>query len=84
MRATAAFLIGGAIGYLLGTESGREQLDKLRDQAKTLWEDPRVQDTVAEGQKRATEFVRDNAPAVKEKVADAVRSAGDAVRNATA
>lgn len=83
MRATAAFLIGGAVGYLLGTESGREQLDKLRDQAKNLWEDPRVQDTVADGQKRATEFVKDKAPAIKDKVTGAVRSASDNVRHAT-
>lgn len=83
MRATAAFLVGGAIGYLLGTEAGRERLDKLRDQAKTLWEDPRVQETVADGQKRATEFVKDKAPVIKEKVAEAVRSASETGRHAT-
>ncbi len=83
MRATAAFLVGGAIGYLLGTEAGREKLDKLRDQAKNVWDDPRVQETVADGQKRAAEFVKDRAPVIKEKVTDAVRSASDNVRHAT-
>ena len=46
MRAKAAFLVGGAVGYVLGTRAGREQFERIRGQAQRLWEDPRVQGTV--------------------------------------
>ena len=80
MRVKAAFLIGGAVGYVLGTRAGREQFEKIRSSAKTLWEDPRVQDTVSDVEQRATEFVKDKAPDLKDKVTGAVKSATDAVR----
>ena len=79
MRTKAAILIGGAVGYVLGTRAGREQFEKIRSSAKSLWEDPRVQDTVSE----ATDFVKDRAPEVKDKVGGAVKSASDAVRSKT-
>ncbi|WP_024287957.1 YtxH domain-containing protein [Cellulomonas sp. KRMCY2] len=80
MRAKAAFVIGGAVGYVLGTRAGREQFEKIRLQAKRVWEDPRVQETVSDVEQRAEEFIREVAPDLKDKVAGAVRSATDAVR----
>lgn len=80
MRGKAAFLIGGAVGYVLGTRAGREQFEKIRSSAKSLWEDPRVQDTVSDVEQRATDFVKDKAPDLKDKVTGAVKSATDAVR----
>ena len=41
-------LLGAATAYLFGTESGRQQVEKLRGKAQQLWEDPAVQDKVAE------------------------------------
>lgn len=69
MRTKAAFLIGGALGYLLGTRAGREQLEAVREQARRAWEDPRVRDVVADGQQRATEFVKDRAPELRDMLA---------------
>ncbi len=83
MRAKAAFLIGGALGYVLGTRAGREQFDKLRSGAQKLWEDPRVQDKVSDVEHRATSLVKDKGPEIREKVTEAVRSATETVRSKT-
>lgn len=76
MRGKTAFLVGGVIGYVLGTRAGREQFERIAGQARRVWEDPRVQEKVADASQRATAFVQDVAPDLKDKVADAVRKAG--------
>lgn len=83
MRTKAAFLIGGAVGYVLGTRAGREQFEKIRVQAQKVWENPQVQETVSDVEHRASELVRDKAPVVKEKVTGAVKSASDTVKSKT-
>ena len=83
MRTKAAFLIGGAVGYVLGTRAGREQFEKIRTQAQKVWEDPRVQDTVSDVEHRASAIVKEKGPEIREKVTEAVRSATDTVRNRT-
>jgi len=83
MRTKAAFLIGGVVGYVLGTRAGREQFEKLRTQAQKLWEDPRVQSTVNDVEQRATTLMKEKGPELKERVSDAVRSATDTVRSMT-
>ena len=80
MRVKAAFVLGGAVGYVLGTRAGREQFEKIRSTARGVWENPRVQGTVSDVEHRASGFVRDVAPEIKEKVTGAVRSATEAVR----
>lgn len=54
MKAGPAFVIGAALGYLVGTEKGRAQLDKARDWATETWHDPRVQEKVTELKDRAS------------------------------
>ncbi|MBO1750670.1 YtxH domain-containing protein [Actinotalea sp. BY-33] len=76
----AAFLVGGAVGYVLGTRAGRQQFDKIRSKAQELWEDPRVQDGISDVEHRASDLVREKGPEIKEKVTGAVKSASEQVR----
>ncbi len=77
MRGKTAFLVGGVIGYVMGTRAGREQFEKIAGQARRVWEDPRVQEKVSDASHRATSFVQDVAPDLKDKVTDAVRNNGN-------
>ena len=71
MRTKAVFLLGGALGYVLGTRAGREQFEKIRGTAQSVWQNPKVQETVSGVQEK----VSARAPELKEKVTGAVRSA---------
>lgn len=40
------FLVGLAVGYVLGARAGRERYDQLRERAQQLGENPAVRNTV--------------------------------------
>jgi hypothetical protein len=69
MKNKLMLLSGAAVGYVLGTRAGREQYEKIRSQALSLWKDPRVQEQVSTAQ----QVVKEKAPEVQHKVTDAVR-----------
>ena len=48
MKATTALVIGAALGSFLGTEKGRSTIDQAKGWATETWNDPRVQEKVAE------------------------------------
>ena len=56
--------IGAALGYLLGSQEGRRNLEKMSNNAKNFWQDPKTQQKVHE----ATETVKAKAPVVAEQV----------------
>lgn len=61
MRGKFAFVLGAAIGYLLGTRAGRERYEQIKRGAKALWGTEPVQ--------RGVTVVRD---AVDEHAGDAI------------
>lgn len=68
-------LAAAAAGYVLGARAGRQRYEQIAGQAQRLWHDPRVQKAAAEAKQTAA----DNAPLVKDKVADAASRASDRV-----
>jgi hypothetical protein len=54
MKAITALAAGVALGYYLGTDKGREHLDKAKGWAVDTWNDPRVQEKVSEVQEKVT------------------------------
>lgn len=84
MRTKAAFLVGGLVGYVLGTRAGREQFDRIAASARRVWEDPRVQSGISDAGQRAGAYVQDKAPDIADVVAgrvtEAVRQASDTLR----
>jgi hypothetical protein len=65
MKGKIALVVGGAVGYVLGTAAGRERYEQIKSQAQTLWNNPKVQETAAQAQ-----------DVVREKASDVASSAG--------
>jgi hypothetical protein len=76
MKAKIPLLVGGAVGYVLGTRAGRERYEQIRSQAQTLWNNPKVQETAQKSAWAAQDFAKDKAPILKDKVADAAPGGG--------
>ena len=47
MKGKIAFVLGAAVGYVLGTRAGRERYEQIKQGAQTLWNTPPVQKGVA-------------------------------------
>ena len=70
-----SFLAGLGVGFVLGARAGRGQYEKLKQQAASVWENPRV----AEVREQATEKAGDLAKQAPGAAASAVRSAAEKV-----
>ena len=74
------FLAGVAVGYVLGARAGRERYEQIKAKAGQLWGSPPVQSKIDQaGQTVKTKAV----PYVTEKVGDAVKAAGQTVKDKT-
>jgi hypothetical protein len=62
---------GVAVGYVLGSRSGRKSYEELKGHAKDLWANPSVQEQVA----HAKDLAREQAPVVQEQLTAAARKA---------
>ena len=67
--------LGAALGYLLGSQEGRRNLEKMSTNAKNFWQDPKTQQKVHE----ATETVKAKAPVVADKVSTTAKDVTDKV-----
>ncbi|MFZ3453579.1 hypothetical protein [Arthrobacter sp. 7Tela_A1] len=65
------FLAGIGVGYLIGSQAGREKI-------KALWNDPKVQDTVNHG----TEWAKQKAPGIQEKASSVAKDAASSAKEA--
>jgi hypothetical protein len=73
MKGKIALLVGGAVGYVLGTKAGQERYQQIKSQAESIWTNPKVQEKAAQAQ----DFAREKAPLVKDKAADTAATAKD-------
>jgi hypothetical protein len=69
--------VGAAIGYLLGSREGRQNLDKFAKNAQKLWNDPKTQEQVH----KAASTVKEKAPGVADKATGLADKAADSIRD---
>lgn len=67
---------GVAIGYVIGTKSGRESVDSFKKSAGEKWNDPKVQDAVRRAEETANNVAHDVAGRTKQ----AAVAASEAIR----
>jgi hypothetical protein len=77
MKGKLTLLVGGAVGYVLGSRAGRERYEQIKQQAEGLWNNPKVQEKATQAQ----DLVKEKAPLVKEKAGDAASSATSAAKD---
>ena len=70
--------VGVAVGYVLGSRSGRAAYDKLKARAAGIWDSKPVQDKVSV----ATETIKEKAPEVADQLGEAARRAGTVIGSA--
>ena len=66
-------LVGGAVGYVLGTRAGRERYEQIVSQARGLWENPKVQEQA----NKAQTLAKKKGSEVQDKVQDKVGGSSD-------
>lgn len=72
-----SFLLGAAVGYVLGARAGRERYEQIRAGASKAWQSQPVQSQVASAKHTARTKA---APAALDAVSSAAAVAGDKMR----
>lgn len=79
MKGKLLLATGVAVGYVLGSRSGRESYEGLKRQAKDIWGSPTVQRQVSHAEQAVKDTVREQAPVVQHAVQDNVSAAAKKV-----
>lgn len=85
MRYRLSFIIGLAVGFVLGTRAGRERYEQMREQAQRLSENPAVRNAAESAAQNSRQFATRAYDTVNERtghrfpdsVSDKVHSLGD-------
>ncbi len=72
MRYKVTFVVGLALGYVLGTRAGRERYEELRKSARQIAQNPAVRNAAETAGQTGREFAGKAFTAVSQKVGDAV------------
>lgn len=70
MRGKIAFVIGLAVGYVLGTRAGRERYEQIKRGAQKLWDSPGIR----RGRDQVGGYVSDVSSNLQDSVIDAGKS----------
>ncbi len=73
MKGKALFIVGVAVGYLLGSRAGTEHYEKVKQQAKDFWENPNVQEKVSAAEAKIGEVVKEQGSNLADKVSETVK-----------
>ena len=77
MKGKVAFVLGAAVGYVLGTRAGRARYEQIKRTAAGVWESP----TVQRGVTAVTDVVNERVDVVKANLVDAGKRAFDGLMN---
>ncbi|MFG1669934.1 YtxH domain-containing protein [Streptomyces sp. Y7] len=72
MRYRLTFVIGVAVGYVLGTRAGRERYEQLKKTAREISQNPAVRNTAESAAQQGRVFAGKAFHTVSEKVGDRV------------
>jgi hypothetical protein len=72
MRYKFTFVVGLALGYVLGTRAGRERYEQLKKSARQVAQNPAVRNTAESAAQQGREFAGKAFHAVSDKVGDRV------------
>ncbi|MER6776343.1 MULTISPECIES: YtxH domain-containing protein [unclassified Streptomyces] len=72
MRYKVTFVVGLALGYVLGTRAGRERYEQLRKSARGIAQNPAVRNAAESAGQTGRELAGKAFAAVSDKVGDAV------------
>ncbi|NEY35566.1 YtxH domain-containing protein [Streptomyces sp. PRKS01-65] len=82
MRYRLTFVVGLAVGYVLGTRAGRERYEQLKKSARRVSQNPAVRNTAETAAQQGRQFADKAYHAVSDKVGDRMPdSVGQRVRS---
>jgi hypothetical protein len=75
MKYRATFIVGAAVGYVLGTKAGRERYEQIKRASRRIAENPTVQETAGLVRAQAGELAGN----ARHKVTDKFHTVGDRI-----